>query len=83
MVSYGYAIMGDMNARFGKDVRDLAAMYEVSGMDISYTVIDDDMGHMNDNAICMNRELAVLNNLKTPQGHFCRELMLPHYPTGS
>ncbi len=71
----GYVIMGDMNARFGKAARDLADMYELPGMDISYSVIDDDVGHMNDNAeflsaICMNSKLVVLNNLKTPQRHF-------------
>ena len=46
----GYVVMGDMNARFGKGVRDLAAMYELPGMDISYPVIEDDVGLMNDNA---------------------------------
>lgn len=72
----GYVIMGDMNARFGKAVRDLAAMYELPGMDISYPVIDDDdVGHMNDNAeflsaICMDSKLVVLNSFKTPQRHF-------------
>ena len=71
----GYVIMGDMNARFGKAVRDVATMYELPGMDISYPVIDDDVGHMNDNAeflsaICIDSKLVVLNNLKTPQRHF-------------
>lgn len=36
----GYVIMGDMNTRFGKAVRDLAVMYNLPGIDISYLAID-------------------------------------------
>ena len=65
-MSNGYVIMGDMNARFGKAVRDLGAMYELPDTHISYPNIEDDVGTMNDNAeflstICLDNKLLVLN----------------------
>lgn len=50
---------------FRRAVRDFATMYELPGMGISYSVNDDDMGHLNDNAeilseLCKDSMLLVL-----------------------
>lgn len=71
----GYIILGDMNARFGRAVRELAKLYELPNMTISYPDIEDDVARMNDNAeflstICLENKLLVLNNLKTGDRHF-------------
>lgn len=71
----GYIILGDMNARFGRAVRELAKLYELPNMTISYPDIEDDIARMNDNAeflstICLENKLLVLNNLKTGDRHF-------------
>lgn len=71
----GYVIMGDMNTRFGRAVRDLAEMYELPGFTCSYPAIEDSVTHMNDNAeflstLCIDNKLVVLNNMKTSNKHF-------------
>lgn len=71
----GYIIMGDLNARFGRGVRELAQLYELPDVTISYPIIEDDIARMNDNAelmatICLENRLIVLNNLKTGDRHF-------------
>ena len=71
----GIIIMGDMNARFGKCVRDMAEMYDLPDVTITYPTIEDDVGAMNDNAellssICLDNNLLVLNNLKTQDRHY-------------
>ena len=67
----GYVIMGDMNARFGRTLRDLAALYELPGLTFSYPLIEDDSRIMNDNAkflstICLDNKLIVVNNALFP-----------------
>lgn len=37
----GYIIMGDLNARFGRAVRELAQLYDAPDMTISYPIIDE------------------------------------------
>ena len=71
----GYIILVDMNARFGKAVRELASLYEVPDVNFSYPNIEDDISRMNDNAeflstICLNNKLIVINNLKVQDKHF-------------
>lgn len=71
----GVMIIGDMNARFGKAVRDLVEMYDLANMNISYPIIEDDVNAMNDNAellsaICVENNMCVLNNLKTQHRHY-------------
>lgn len=73
--SNGYFIMGDLNARFGKAVRDMAELYELPGFVCSYPDIPDCTSYMNDNAefvstLCLENQLVVLNNLKVPGKHF-------------
>ena len=74
-MSNGYVIMGDMNARFGKAVRELATLYELPGFQCSYPDLQDNIPNMNDNAefvstLCLDHKLVVLNNLKTSSKHF-------------
>lgn len=72
----GYIMMGDMNARFGKRVREiLPYVQEQESHPYSYPHINDDVNVANDNAevlssICMNNKLLVLNNLKTCKNNF-------------
>ena len=69
-------LMGDFNARFGSLVRCLPDRICSSDVgDFSYPVLPDDVQYPNDNAsvlntICIDSELLVVNNLKTPQQHF-------------
>lgn len=71
----GCIIMGDMNARFGKAVRDLIELCELPGLNISYPIIEDCVDMKNDNAeflsaICLDHNFIVLNNLKVEDKHF-------------
>uniref|UniRef100_A0A0P4VRG8 Reverse transcriptase domain-containing protein n=1 Tax=Scylla olivacea TaxID=85551 RepID=A0A0P4VRG8_SCYOL len=72
----GHIIIGDMNARFGKNVKDLLAPLNVSNSDeLSYPFVADDINVPNDNAqllsaICVENSMLVMNNLKTEQKHF-------------
>ncbi len=65
----GYVILGDMNARFGKNVKDLVVPLNESDNDnLSYPVIADDINVPNDNAvllsaICTENSMVVVNNL--------------------
>ncbi len=72
----GYVILGDMNARFGKNVRNLVVPLNASDKDdVSYPVIADDINVPNDNAVllsavCMENSMVVVNNLKYQKKHF-------------
>ncbi len=74
----GYIIIGDMNARFGKKVREILPFVRVQEHERdpqSYPHINDDVHVTNDNAevlssTCMDTKLLVLNNLKTCKKHF-------------
>ena len=72
----GYVILGDMNARFGKNVKDLMVPFNASDKDsVSYPVIADDINVPNDNAVllsavCNRNSMVVVNNLKYRRKHF-------------
>ena len=71
----GYVVMGDLNARFGRALRDLPSLYELPEFPFSYPTLQDDVNITNDNAdfltsICVDNNLLVLNNLKTPNKYF-------------
>ena len=69
-------IIGDVNARFGKSVRNIPS--RSTNIDIqscSYPIIPDDITSPNDSAyilssICVDNDLIVLNNVKTAMAHF-------------
>lgn len=68
----GCVLIGDMNCRFGKTVRNLI---DTQNGVYSYPVINDDVNYANDNAellaaICRENDLVVINNLKAPNKHF-------------
>lgn len=69
-------IMGDMNARFGKSVRELLPVPQLNNVcPLLYPVLSDDVNVPNDNAeilatICKDNKMVVINSLKTPQKHF-------------
>ncbi len=71
----GYVILGDVNAKFGKNVKELLVPLNVSDGDgWSYPVIADDANASNDNsellsAICVENSMVV-NNLKCHHKHF-------------
>ena len=72
----GYVILGDMNARFGKNVKDLTVPFNASDKEsVSYPVIADDINVPNDNAVflsavCNENSMLVVNNLKYQKKHF-------------
>ncbi len=72
----GYIIVGDTNARFGKNVKDLLVSPNTSHEDeLLYPVIVDDVNVPNDNAeilsaICVENSMIVVNNLKCKEKHF-------------
>ena len=66
-------IIGDINTRFGITVRDLPMCLEAQHL--SYPDIPDPVRSANDNAIalfgiCVEENMAVVNNLKSQQNHF-------------
>ena len=69
-------LMGDFNSRFGSLVRCLPDRISNSEVrDFSYPILPDDVPYANDNAtilnnLCIDSELLVVNNLKTPFQHF-------------
>ena len=71
-----FCIIGDLNARFGTSVRNISL--QSSNTDIkecTYPHIPDDISTPNDNAyllstICVDHNLLVLNNVKTPTKYF-------------
>ena len=75
-VPNGYVIIGDMNARFGKSVRELLMLIELPNVDeLSYPELHDNINTPNDNAellstICIDNSLLVINNLKCQHRHF-------------
>ncbi len=72
----GYVILGGVNDRFGKNVKQLLVPLNVSDGDgWSYPVIADDVNVSNDNAeffsaICVENSMVVVNNLKCHHKHF-------------
>ncbi len=72
----GYVVVGDMNARFGKNVKELVVpLNALDRGNLSYPVIDDDINVPNDNAIllssvCTENSMVVVNNLKYEKKHF-------------
>lgn len=67
-------ILGDVNARLGKAVRDIA-----NNTEYAYPLIPDDVNTPNDNAyalasVCKDNNLIVINNLKTREKHFVSNL---------
>lgn len=72
----GYVILGDMNVRFGKNVKELMVPFNASDKDsVSYPIIADDIGVPNDNAVllsvvCNENSMVVVNNLKYQRKHF-------------
>ena len=72
----GHVIVGDMNARFGKNVKNLLAPLNVSnGDELSYPFVADDVSVPNDNAqllsaICVENSMVDVYNLKSEQKHF-------------
>ena len=72
----GYIIIGDMNARFGRSVRDLLTAMDLPNIkDVSYPAIPDDIMVPNDNAellssICIENVMLVINNLSWHRKHF-------------
>ena len=69
-------IIGDLNARFGNSVRSIISRSNnVNIQSCSYPNIPDDIASPNDSAyilssICVDNNLIVLNNVKTPISHF-------------
>ena len=69
-------IIGDMNARFGATVRNIPVRSNNSYIQsCSYPTISDDTLSPNDSSyilsfICLDNDLVVLNNIKTPFCHF-------------
>ena len=69
-------IVGDMNARFGHSIGNIPLSSNSPDIQTcSYPVIPDNINTANDNAhilssICVNNNLVVLNNIKTPFCHF-------------
>ncbi len=73
-----YCIVGDMNARFGKSVRELSCQPELQQQFYSYPVLADQVQMPNENAvillgICKEAKMLVLNNLKTPYKCFASD----------
>ena len=66
----GFIIIGDMNARFGGDVRHLLPLVNLPNVEeFSYPSIPDNINVPNSNAellttICIDNSLFVINNLK-------------------
>ena len=65
-----FFIMGDLNARFGRRVREIPGRSEIpQAHEYTYPVIPDDVNNPNDNsyilaALCSDNNMLVLNNLK-------------------
>ena len=72
----GHVIVGDMNAGFGQNVKNLLTSLNVSnGDELSYPFVADDVIVPKDNvqllsAICVEKSMVVVNNLKSEQKHF-------------
>ena len=65
-----FLIIGDLNTRFGRGVREISNSEE-----FSYPTIPDDVNTPNDNAyvlttLCKDNDLLVINNLRTYNKHF-------------
>lgn len=70
--------MDDLNSRLGEYVCELSACSEILNT-VAYMclIILDDMNTPNDNvlsAMCINKKLLELNNLKTPTCYFKSEM---------
>lgn len=71
-----YVIMGDMNARFGRSVRDLPTQSDSAvSSHLSYPVINEEINNINSNekllsSLCIDNRLVVINNLMTPNKHY-------------
>ena len=71
-----------MNARFGTSVRNISLSSSIPEIQAcTYPDIPDNLTSPNDNAyllstICVDNDLIVLNNIKTPTDHFpsCKTL---------
>lgn len=61
----GYVVMGDMNPRFERAIRNPA---ELPGFTCSYPVTEDNAEFWG--TLCSDNKLAVLNLLKTSNKHF-------------
>lgn len=74
-----YIIMGDLNCKFGKYVRELPALSDIpNAHSYEYPILPDCVNNPNDNAyvlstICIDNKLLVLNNLKLPTNYFRSE----------
>ena len=73
----GYIIIGDMNTRFCKGVREILPFLQASGVNLySYPDIKDDINVSNDNAeilstVCVDNKLMCL---KTSDKHFVSDM---------
>ena len=71
-----FCVIGDLNARFGASVRNIPLRSRLPAINnCTYPNIPDDVPSPNDNAyvlstICVDNDLIVLNNVKTPSSHF-------------
>ena len=69
-------IIGDLNARFGSSIQNMPSRSNNPVIQsFSYPVIPDNITSPNDNAfilssICIDNDLVVVNNVKTPYCHF-------------
>lgn len=71
-----FCVVGDLNARLGKRVRELPRLADFpDAASYTYPILPDDVPLPNDNAtilsaLCIEEKLLVINNLKTPDKHF-------------
>ena len=71
-----FCVISDLNARFGTSVRNIPLRSKVPAINnCTYPRIPDDISSPNDNAyvlstLCLDNDLVVLNNIKTPSSHF-------------